>query len=138
VRRHVTASELAECCVCEKRVVLDRQRGKQRTARSTQQMRAGEVVHQALHRDALRQQAADGRCFVATALWGSGDPRTWALRRWRDRWLMKRWWGSAAVRLYCATSPWLVRLMSKAPRCRSLVDACLSRVAGRLPGGRGE
>jgi hypothetical protein len=94
-------------------------------------MRAGEVVHAELHRDALRQWITDGRCCVATALWGATDPRTEALRACRDKWLLRRWWGRGMVRLYYLASPRLVRLVSRAPRCRALLDACLSHVARR-------
>ena len=130
--RQVTATELAECCVCEQRVLFDRRRGRRRIAETVQRMRAGEAAHAALHREALRQQAADARCFVATALWGATDPRTQALRAWRDRWLLRRWWGPTMVALYYLTSPWLVCLMVRAPRCRSIVGAGLSRIAGRF------
>ncbi len=95
-------------------------------------MRAGTAAQAELHRDALRQlpaQAGDARCFVATALWGPADPRTQALREWRDRWLLKRRWGSVAMRLYYRLSPWLVSVMAHAPRLRAVVDRVLSIVA---------
>lgn len=131
-KRHITATELAECCVCEQRVLFDRLRGQRRTAEARRQMRAGESAHAALHREAQRYQAGDGRCFVATALWGATDARTRALRAWRDRWLLKRWWGRAAVVCYYAASPWLVRLMGGTPRLRSAIDAVLSALVRRL------
>jgi hypothetical protein len=134
--RHITASELADCCVCEQRVVFDRLRGKRRTAQSREQMRAGVAAHTALHRQALQEHAGDARCFVATALWGRTDPRTQALRTWRDGWLLKRWWGSTAVRLYYAASPWLVGLLARAPGLQLVIDLVLSAVARRLNGRR--
>jgi hypothetical protein len=130
-KRHITATELAECCVCEQRVVLDRLQGRRRTAEAQQQMAAGEAAHAALHREALREgaePAGDGRCFVATALWGPSDPRTKALRAWRDGWLLRRWWGPSTVDLYYAVSPWLVRLMVRAPRLRQAVDVGVSAI----------
>src|SRR4051794_15817529 len=124
--RHVTATELAECCVCEQRVVFDQTRGKRRTMHSERQMRAGTATHAELHRKALRQlegQPDDARCFVATALWGPVDPRTEVLRAWRDRWLLKRWWGPAIVRSYYAASPCLVALVTRAPLFRKVLEA---------------
>lgn len=133
--RYLTATDIAECCVCEQRVVFDHLRGKRRTAASRRLMRAGTMVHAELHREALRElptQASDARCFVATALWGAADPRTQALREWRDRWLLKRRWGSAATRLYYRLSPRLVRLMVSAPRLRAVIDGVLSVVAAHV------
>jgi hypothetical protein len=129
--RHITATELAECCVCEQRVLFDRTRGKRRTAQSRQRMWAGEAAHSALHQEALREtpaQARDARCFVASALWGPVDPRTEALRAWRDRWLLKRWWGPSTVGLYYALSPWLVHVMCSAPRLRTSIEVGLSGI----------
>jgi len=133
--RNVTASELAECCVCEQRVVLDYLRGKRRAAASRRRMDAGTAAHARLHRDAMCElptEAGDGRCFVATALWGPTDPRTRALRAWRDRWLLKRSWGPAAMRLYYRLSPWLVGIMAKVPRLRAAIDDVLSAVVRRI------
>jgi len=130
--RHLTATDIAECCVCEQRVVLDHLRGKRRTAASRRRMHAGTAVHEELHREALRElptHASDARCFVATALWGTADPRTQALRKWRDRWLLKRRWGPAATRLYYRISPPIVTIMVRAPRLRAVVDGTLSVVA---------
>jgi len=121
--------------VCEQRVLFDRARGKRRTVQSRQQMLAGEAAHAALHHQALRHlplQTRDGRCFVATALWGTTDPRTEAFREWRDRWLLKRWWGPTMVELYYAASPWLVGFVVRAPRLRAAIDAGLSAVVRRL------
>jgi hypothetical protein len=133
--RHLTATDIAECCVCEQRVVLDHLRGKRRTASSRRLMRAGTAVHAELHREALRElpmHAGDARCFVATALWGADDPRTQALREWRDLWLLKRRWGLAATRLYYRLSPRFIVVMARAPWLRAIVDGALSVVANRV------
>jgi hypothetical protein len=60
-RRHLTATELSECCICEQRVVFDRQRGRRRTAESRKQMRLGQAVHAARHRDAMQDLAGHRR-----------------------------------------------------------------------------
>jgi hypothetical protein len=98
-------------------------------------MVAGTAAHAALHCNALREvpaQAGDGRCFVATALWGPTDPRTQALREWRDFWLLKRGWGRAVTRLYYWLSPQLVDVMATMPRLRAAVSSGLSAVAHRV------
>lgn len=133
--RYLTATDLAECCVCEQRVVLDHLRGKRRTAASRRLMRAGTAAHAELHRDALRElpaHAGDTRCFVATALWGAADPRTQALRKWRDRWLLQRRWGPAATRLYYRLSPRFVVVMARAPWLLAVVDGALTVVANHV------
>lgn len=136
--RYLTATDIAECCVCEQRVVLDHLRGKRRTASSRRLMRAGTAAHAELHREALHglpAHAGDSRCFVATALWGTVDPRTQALREWRDRWLLRRRWGPAAMRLYYWLSPRFVGVMARAPWLRAVVDGALSVVANRVATG---
>jgi hypothetical protein len=98
-------------------------------------MQAGTAAHAALHREALRKFSAfagDARCFVATALWGPIDPRTQALREWRDRWLLRHRWGPAAARLYYRVSPRLVSLVVRAPWLRAAIDRALSFVAHRV------
>lgn len=137
--RHITATQLADCCLCEQRVVLDDLRGKRRTAASRRLMRSGTAAHADLHREALRELRApgsDARCFIATALWGSADPRTQALREWRDRWLLKRHWGPLATRLYYRLSPRFVSVMVCARRLHVLIDTLLSFLAGRIHSGR--
>jgi hypothetical protein len=98
-------------------------------------MRAGTAVHAELHRQAMGEFAVggrDARCFVATALWGEVDPRTQALREWRDTWLLKRSWGSVATRVYYGVSPLLVVAAARAPWLKAFLDAVLSAVAGRV------
>lgn len=133
--RHVTATELAECCVCEQRVVFDHLRGRRRTAACRRHMRAGSAAHEELHREALGELGAtggDARCFVATALWGAADPRTQALREWRDRWLLERRWGRGASCLYYRLSPLLVAVIRRVPVLRVLADVVLSAVVRQL------
>jgi hypothetical protein len=132
--RHLTATQLAECCVCEQRVVLDDLRGKRRTAASRRLMRSGAAAHADRHRDALRTLSAqngDTRGFIATALVGSADPCTWPLCEWWDRWLLKRHSGPMATRLYSWLSPRFVSVMVCARRLRAVIDTVLSFVAGR-------
>lgn len=80
----------------------------------------------------LAVSGRDTRCFVATALWGEVDPRTQALREWRDSWLLKRPWGSAATRVYYRVSPLLVVAAARAPWLNAFLDAVLSAVVGRV------
>ncbi len=109
------------------------------SATSRRSARSGTAAHADLHRDALRTLSAqngDARCFIATALWGSADPCSQALRQWRDRWLLKRHWGPLATRLYYRLSPRFVSVMVCARRLHVLIDTLLSFLAGRIHSGR--
>jgi hypothetical protein len=103
-------------------------------------MRAGTEAHAELHRQAMGEMPAGGheaRCFVATALWGEVDPRTQALRVWRDTWLLMRPWGPAATRVYYRVSPLLVVVASRSPWLKAFLDVVLSAVVGRVAKRRG-
>lgn len=52
--------------------------------------------------------AASG-CYVATAVYGSYDcPEVWTLRRFRDYYLAKSWYGRLFIKIYYSISPKLV------------------------------
>lgn len=54
--------------------------------------------------------AANGGCYVATAVYGSYDcPEVWTLRRFRDNTLAETWYGRAFIHTYYAISPTLVK-----------------------------
>ena len=54
--------------------------------------------------------SSSGRCYVATAVYGSYDcPEVWTLRRYRDYTLAQTWYGRAFIKTYYAVSPTLVR-----------------------------
>lgn len=49
-------------------------------------------------------------CYIATAVYGSYDcPEVWTLRRFRDYFLWKKWYGRLLVKMYYAVSPKLVK-----------------------------
>ena len=52
-----------------------------------------------------------GRCYIATAVYGSYDcPEVWTLRRYRDYSLNATWYGKAFIKIYYALSPMLVKV----------------------------
>lgn len=58
--------------------------------------------------------SSSGGCYVATAVYGSYDcPQVWTLRRYRDFYLSKTWYGRVFVRSYYAISPTLVKKFGK-------------------------
>ena len=49
-------------------------------------------------------------CYIATAVYGSYDcPQVWALRRFRDFFLLKKYYGRFFVKLYYILSPFFVK-----------------------------
>jgi hypothetical protein len=49
-------------------------------------------------------------CYIATAVYGSYDcPQVWTLRRYRDCFLAKSWFGRAFIHVYYVISPTLVK-----------------------------
>ncbi len=54
--------------------------------------------------------SSSGGCYVATAVYGSYDcPEVWTLRRYRDNYLAKTWYGRAFIYTYYAVSPTIVK-----------------------------
>lgn len=54
--------------------------------------------------------SSSGGCYIATAVYGSYDcPQVWTLRRFRDFFLAKKWYGRAFIKFYYAVSPTVVR-----------------------------
>ena len=53
-------------------------------------------------------------CYVATAVYGSYDcPEVWVLRRFRDSFLSKHWFGRRFIDVYYAVSPKAVKLFGE-------------------------
>ena len=96
----VSASELAQMGVCERRVKFEHDRGRRRTPEQLQAMERGLQAHETFYRDGQDAARAGGRCFVATLLFGEA-PETRILRCFRDQVLRLGRWG--AVSSSCTT-----------------------------------
>jgi len=126
----VSASEIANLFHCEQKIVLDRRHGERHTREQVQAQQRGIAVHDAVDRQARAQhnqpQSKPG-CFVATHVYGDDDPRTWELRRFRDRALMPSAMGRWLVRWYYRHSPRWVVWLNRHPRLtapiRRVLDA---------------
>ncbi|MFT3842084.1 MAG: hypothetical protein QM723_34150 [Myxococcaceae bacterium] len=73
-----------------------------------------------------------GLCFIATATFGEDAPELDAFRRFRDRVLMPRGWGRAAIESYYWCGPPVSRWLSRKPWRRRMMRSVLSRVHQRL------
>lgn len=136
--RSVAVTDLAQLARCEQQMVLDRQFGKQRPPARERLARAGEAEHRRHDRLARQYQgqgrgrARDARCFVASAVYGESAWQTDVLRDWRDRVLMRLWFGRVLISLYYRLSPTGVRWLAPRPRVtaavRSILDGLVARV----------
>lgn len=75
-------------------------------------------------------------CYVATAIYGSYDcAEVWVLRRFRDGFLAKRWYGKVLIRLYYAISPALVRKFGCTEWfkriCRPMLDGIVTKLKAK-------
>ena len=60
---------------------------------------------------APKPAAQKSGCYVATCVYGSYDCKeVWILRRYRDNYLDKRWYGRLFIKSYYAISPTVVKL----------------------------
>jgi hypothetical protein len=128
-RVHITATEIAETCVCEQRIVFDHLRGKRRTGQSHDRMRDGAAVHATLHRDAvvrMRQSHGGGRGCVASSLWGTQHARTQRLPERREPAFLRCAWGRALLSAYDRISPALVGILERTPILRWPVGGAVS------------
>ncbi|KZC32644.1 MULTISPECIES: CFI-box-CTERM domain-containing protein [unclassified Rhodanobacter] len=136
---YLPATALASLGFCEVKLLNEVRFGKQSTATQKAAAGAGIEEHERFHQvvSALHNQprpAQDRRCFIATAMWGSADPRTQQLRDWRDRVLLTHGFGRGVVRAYYAISPWMVRLMERCPGLRVPAERVLEWVRRALVG----
>lgn len=122
----IRASELAATATCEQRAVFDARFGVGKGERAAR-MSAGDAIHAAKHERAQAEMAgaSDRRCFIATCVYGADAPATEALRRWRDAKLAPSRTGRAAVAVYYAVSPLVVRLLDARPALREPVRRAL-------------
>ncbi len=87
------------------------------------------------HKNTKRRKRRNG-CYVATAVYGSYDcSEVWVLRRFRDGFLAKSWYGKVLIRLYYAISPSLVRIFGDAKwfkrSCRPLLDRMVTKLEAK-------
>lgn len=129
--RRIWASQLAKLARCEQKVVYEGQRGARHTPQEKERLDEGISIHAALHREAMargrdvRASIGDGRCFIASAVYGHDAPETALLRKFRDQVLLGSRAGRLVVRCYYALSPTVARWLAERPRAQALVRRVL-------------
>lgn len=74
-----------------------------------------------------------GRCYVATAVYGSYDcPQVWMLRRYRDYTLSETWYGRAFIRTYYAISPICIKYFGNTAWFRKTIKRSLDIIISKL------
>lgn len=74
------------------------------------------------------QSFEDKYCFIATALYGIDGEETITLRYYRDRALMKSWFGRALVKAYYQISPHLVPIIEKNKKIKKFARLIADRI----------
>lgn len=153
----LSATQIAELAVCEARKVREWVNGAPaplppRQAQAREQARQrGIVVHAAFHEQVshhhnqtepvspapsiaeptVRKGATF--CFIATQIYGPNHPRTWQLRRFRDRCLRPHALGRSAVYHYYRTAPAVARWLSGHRRLQACTRIVLDGLCVLLP-----
>lgn len=114
-RKGPSISDVVATVYCERKSVLDRKFGQKRTAKVQMRALGGSMEHKRFEWQGNVRSAIDRRCYVATHLYGTDAPQTWALRQWRDTVLLPSVGGRLFVRVYYRVSPMVVSVMDRCP-----------------------
>lgn len=118
--KYVSASQLAALGYCETKFVLDGKHGERVTKEQQAARNRGNHYHEQFHERAVKSHNArpdhrTGPCFIATAVYGSQDPRTNELRRFRDLVLQPSPWGRGLIKTYYTISPPIAAWIGRHP-----------------------
>ena len=125
----VSASELAQMGVCERRVKFGHDRGRQRTPEQLRAMERGLRVHEDFYRDGHDVARDGGRCFAAMLLFGEA-PETRVLRCFRDQVMRPRPLGRRLIVVYYRFAPAVCRFLDRRP---SLLPVARWLMGGVVP-----
>lgn len=126
----VAASAAGRAAFCPKYLELKKNGSTVSDAAKAARAR-GEIEHENFNAQ-IKSQTADRRCFIASHLYGVDDPRTEALRRFRDVHLMPNRPGRVFVRAYYALSPALVRVCRRFSMVDSITRNAVNWLVARL------
>lgn len=132
--RMVSASDLAQMGRCERLVAFEYLHGSRRTARQQRASVRGVVEHERFYREGLAasaQVARNGRCFIATCVFGEAW-QTEVLRRFRDEVLRPSAWGRRVIRLYYRGAPSICVVLRRWPPLQVAVRMVLGAIATGL------
>jgi hypothetical protein len=121
----VSASDIGQACYCPK-ALTHKYSGTSISVSAIAARKQGNQAH-----DELNKDVEDKRCFVASHLFGTCDPRTELLRRFRDTHL-RSMPGRCLVELYYRTSPSLVVAARQSRPLDAVMRWAVTQVVRRL------
>lgn len=128
----LSATELAEMGVCEQRVLLRHRYGPRLTEPQHARIEQGLRAHRRYRDEGASSRAAgvaDGRCFIASCLFGSSSWQADGLRCYRDDVLLPRPIGRIVLRIYYATAPAFCAALRRYPGLQPFMRRTLSAFA---------
>lgn len=120
----VSASALSQMGVCERLVVFEHHEGKRPTPAQKAVLHRGLRAHRQFASEGASEAARNGRCFIATHVFGEGT-ETQVLRRFRDRYLRPTRAGQRLILAYYRLAPSVCRAMERWPMTQSAVRAVI-------------
>lgn len=135
MKKRISATELAKLGKCEKQLILNNVYQNTKENKEVEEKRLkGIEQHKVFEENNKRimenqrntpqyDRPVDKRCYLATAIFGVSAPETIFLRKWRDDFLKKYYFGRVFIKYYYSISPFLIR---KSPAwIKPLVKNCL-------------
>ena len=120
----VSASEIGRAASCPHYLEL-KERGCNVSSVAMHARKQGDMAHEAFNR-AISDD--DKRCFIATYQYGDDDPRTRALRLFRDLYLSNTFGGSLLISVYYRLSPLWIQLCQQSVIAKKLTRRLLDSV----------
>ena len=128
----ISATRLSEVGLCQRMVALRMRHGEAEPAPARKsRLEHGVVMHDSTEQAAMGV-SRKGPCFIATAVFGSRDPRTELLRTWRDDVLLQNRLGRSFVRAYYRLSPPLAKALSRSRASSRIVARLLEIFLARI------
>lgn len=122
----VSASDVGMAAYCPHYLEL-KEKGIKPSQESLKARENGEKYHEAFNR-----QADDGRCYIATHLYGYDHPITCLLRGYRDQILASNATGRVFIQIYYVLSPYLVIASLKLPVITRIMRRIIDRQVIRI------
>ena len=116
----VNASSIGEVEFCAQSFYL-RQTGERPSLRAIEKMERGSLEH--------ARVSSDRRCYIASYAFGEDHPVVENLRLFRDRVLMKTWYGRLFILFYYTLSPILIQTLGRFRLFNQLSKALVIKVA---------
>lgn len=122
--KRISATELAKLGKCEKQHVLNQVYKNTKEIEEVEEKRLAGIekhkIFEEQNRRIMQKQykkveqydtslPSDKRCYIATAVFGMNAPETIFLRKWRDEYLKRHWYGRLFIKLYYKFSPFFIR-----------------------------